>query len=108
MDLSLATIAITKMVQEVVTTIHPLVEKNSNTLDVHIPSTMGLMRADMTKVRQVLFNLLSNASKFTKEGVVSLDVRREDTSGIDWIAFSVTDTCIGMTPEQLGQLFKEF
>ena len=63
------------------------------------------MRADQTKVRQMLFNLLSNAAKFTDHGTISLTVEREPT---DWITFAVSDTGIGMTEEQLGRLFEAF
>ena len=55
------------------------------------------MNADLTKVRQGLFNLLSNASKFCKQGAISLDVVRETVDGIDWVSFGVADTGIGMT-----------
>ena len=65
MDLFLETFDIVPMVQDVGTTIMPLVEKNANTLAVHCPDNLGTMRADLTKVRQALFNLLSNACKFT-------------------------------------------
>ncbi len=108
MEVFVETIDIPRMIQDVVSTIVPLIEKNGNTLEVNAPEDLGMMRADLTKVRQILFNLLSNASKFTKEGIVSLDVARtEDKSG-NWITFSVTDTGIGMTPEQLAKLFKDF
>ena len=63
------------------------------------------MHADQTKVRQTLFNLLSNAAKFTDHGTISLSVQRDSD---DWIAFAVTDTGIGMTEEQLGRLFEAF
>jgi CheY-like chemotaxis protein len=66
------------------------------------------MRADLTKVRQTLFNLLSNACKFTDHGIVSLSAVREAADDGDWIAFHVRDTGIGMTSEQLGRLFREF
>lgn len=66
------------------------------------------MRADLTKVRQVLFNLLSNACKFTTDGEVSLKVRRTARDGRIWMDFAVADTGIGMTPDQLGKLFQEF
>ena len=66
------------------------------------------MRADLTKVRQALFNLLSNACKFTDRGAVGLAVTRETSAGQDWIVFRVSDTGIGMTPEQLARLFEAF
>jgi CheY-like chemotaxis protein/anti-sigma regulatory factor (Ser/Thr protein kinase) len=66
------------------------------------------MHADLTKVRQALFNLLSNAAKFTENGTVTLTVERETVEGDDWLRFSVADTGIGMTPEQLGKLFQPF
>ncbi len=66
------------------------------------------MRADLTKVRQALFNLLSNACKFTDHGEVSLTAARETADRGDWITFRVSDTGIGMTPEQMGRLFQEF
>ena len=66
------------------------------------------MHADLTKVRQALFNLLSNACKFTERGTVALAVAREAVDGQDWMRFSVSDTGIGMTPEQLGKLFEAF
>ena len=71
------------------TTVQPLVEKNGNTLQVHCGAEVGYMRADMTKVRQILFNLLSNAGKFTENGAVTPRGRRASTSdGQDWIRFA--------------------
>jgi CheY-like chemotaxis protein len=66
------------------------------------------MVADLTKVRQAVFNLLSNACKFTKDGTIGLDVSRESAAGEDWVIFAVSDTGIGMTSEQMGKLFQEF
>ena len=66
------------------------------------------MRADLTKVRQNLFNLLSNACKFTQRGTISLDVTREVVDGLEWVTFRVSDTGIGMTPEQMAKLFQPF
>jgi len=85
--------------------VQPLVEKNANTLAVSCAEDLGTMRADQTKVRQTLFNLLSNAAKFTDHGTISLTVEREPD---DWLTFAVTDTGIGMTEEQLGRLFEAF
>src|SRR6185295_12396393 len=66
------------------------------------------MKADLTRVRQVLLNLLSNASKFTESGTVALHVDRIGMNGAPWIRFRVMDTGIGMSPEQLAKLFKAF
>src|SRR5262249_32237572 len=66
------------------------------------------MRSDLTKLRQPLLNLLSNASKFTKQGIIGLTATRQAEDGIDWITLSVTDSGIGMTPEQMARLFQEF
>ena len=108
MELMLETFSVATMVGEIVSTIQPLVEKNANTLNVTCADNAGMMHADLTRTRQVLFNLLSNSCKFTERGVVSLDVRRAPQPGGDQISFVVTDSGIGLTPEQLGRLFKEF
>ncbi|MFQ5340502.1 MAG: response regulator [Anaerolineae bacterium] len=108
MELYLETFNIPTMVQGVVGTIQPLLKQNGNALQVHCPDDIGDMHADLTKVRQSLFNLLSNAAKFTEQGTVSLDVARESVAGVDWVTFSVSDTGIGMTPDQLVGIFEEF
>jgi signal transduction histidine kinase/CheY-like chemotaxis protein len=108
MDLHLETFPVDSMVNDVLTTITPLIDKNGNTLAVNIESGLGEMRADLTKVRQILFNLFSNASKFTKSGQISFNAVRETISGGEWITFSVKDSGIGMSPEQIGKLFKDF
>jgi signal transduction histidine kinase/DNA-binding response OmpR family regulator len=108
MDFYLETFDIAPMIQDVVTTIIPLTEKNTNRLIVHSADDLGAMRADLTKVRQCLFNLLSNACKFTEQGTITLDVAREAVDGTVWVTFRVTDTGIGMTPEQVGRLFQTF
>ncbi len=96
------------MVRDVATTIQPLVDKNENRLLLDVAPEIGPMRADLTKVRQVLFNLLSNASKFTHNGVIELRVRPEHLDGRDWIAFHVQDSGIGMTKEQAARIFEAF
>jgi signal transduction histidine kinase/CheY-like chemotaxis protein len=108
MELYLETFELSTMLQDIEATIRPLVEKNANTLVVHRPDNPGAMRADLTKVRQSLFNLLSNASKFTQRGTISLDMTREAVNGVDWVTFCVSDTGIGMTPEQIAKLFQPF
>src|SRR5262249_46210751 len=94
-----------QLVRDVEAIVQPLVEKNSNKLVVEGPDDLGEMRADLTKVRQTLFNLLSNATKFTDHGTISLAVQRQAD---DWLTFAVADTGIGMTEEQLGRLFEAF
>jgi signal transduction histidine kinase/DNA-binding response OmpR family regulator len=108
MDLFLEAFDIAPMIRDVVTTVKPLVEKNANTLAVHHASDLGAMRADLTKVRQALFNLLSNACKFTTQGTITLEVVRDTVDGAAWLTFRVIDTGIGMTPEQMGRLFQAF
>lgn len=111
MELYLETFDIATMVEEVVTTIQPLVEKNRNTLKVECAKNIGIMQADLTKVRQSLFNLLSNASKFTQQGTITLTVIKEtaqDTTSSDLIMFRVSDSGIGMTCEQLDKVFEAF
>jgi len=96
------------VVRDVLTTIGPLVEKNGNTLQAHYAPDLGVIRSDMTRLRQILFNLLSNACKFTERGSIHLDAFRETGAGSEWINFRIRDTGIGMTPEQAGRLFQEF
>ena len=108
MDLYLETFDLAGMIQDVQITVQPLVEKNANTLVVHRPDALGAMQADLTKVRQSLCNLLSNASKFTKQGTIALTVIRGAVDGVDWLTFSVRDTGIGMTPTQMAKLFQAF
>jgi len=98
------------VIDEVVTTVEPLVARNENRLALECPSDLGAMRSDQTRVRQVLLNLLSNASKFTEGGTITLAVEREGRAGEDegTVTFRVSDTGIGMTPEQLGRLFEAF
>ncbi len=109
MELYLETFAVADMVKSVADTVKPLIDKNGNTLGVTVAPDVRAIRADLTKVRQNLFNLLSNASKFTDKGEVTLDVTRAtDEAGIAVVDFAVSDTGIGMTPDQLSRLFQEF
>jgi signal transduction histidine kinase/CheY-like chemotaxis protein/ligand-binding sensor domain-containing protein len=155
MTLYLEEFDVAQMVREVATTVQPLVTKNGNRLEVTCPADIGRMRADLTKVRQTLFNLLSNACKFTENGTITLRVEREvdqgarpsrsqfeasrlETSGSSndpvapvasltsekasgedagssgrdarapHLTFSVNDTGIGITAEQMNRLFEAF
>jgi len=108
MELHVEPFEILPLIREMEATIRPLVEKNANTLRVTCPEAIGLMTSDFTRVRQVLFNLLSNACKFTEKGVISLDVSRGSKDGRDLVRFDVRDTGIGLTPEQMKRLFQAF
>ena len=108
MELHLQSFSVSEMVRDVVNVVQPLVEKNANSLELHCGEGVAMMRADPTKIRQTLFNLLSNACKFTERGTISLDVVRERGRGEGWIRFRVTDTGIGMSVEQMSRLFVAF
>ena len=108
MEVAPETFALATMTQDVITTVQPLVQQKGNTLTVHCASDLGVMHSDLTKVRQVLFNLLSNAAKFTEHGSITLAGAREAGEDGDWVAFQVADSGIGMTPEQVGKLFQTF
>ncbi len=96
------------MIADVAATTQPLAEKHGNTFVVECPDDVGTMNADITRVRQCLFNLLSNACKFTQDGTVTLRVVPDEVDGEPWIDYVVTDTGIGMTPAQLGLVFEAF
>ncbi|OCQ97894.1 histidine kinase [Oscillatoriales cyanobacterium USR001] len=142
MDLYIETFDISALIDGVVATAQPLIEKNNNTLEVFCASNIGIMSTDVTKMRQVLLNLLSNAAKFTQQGVITLIVERvknpqmpspqvsnslEQNDKVlplimknreafsqfliydcDSLIFQVADTGIGMSPQQLKQLFQPF
>ncbi|MGE3308380.1 MAG: response regulator [Limisphaerales bacterium] len=97
---------------DVVATVRPMADRNGNRLSLDCDPRVGTMHADQTKVRQILFNLLSNASKFTHDGEVTLRVRRlagpDGNQASARVVFTVTDSGIGMTDEQLGRLFQVF
>ncbi len=104
-ELFIEELSVAEMLEDVSNTIKPLVEKNNNTLEISIDKAVSTIQSDLTKLRQNLFNLLSNAAKFTENGVLHVDVRLEPG---DLVAFDVKDQGIGMTPEQLGKIFDPF
>ena len=110
MELHLESFEVKPMLDAVASTVAPLIEKNGNLLELEIGPDVGTMRADLTRVRQVLFNLLSNASKFTERGTITLRVSstNDQRPTTNELVFEVRDTGIGMTPEQLGRLFQAF
>jgi signal transduction histidine kinase len=107
MDLYLERFDVAPLVDEIAAVVRPLADRKRNALVTSCPSDAGAMHADQTKVRQALFNLLSNACKFTEAGTVTLAVRREPGPA-PWIVFEVADTGIGMSEEQMGRLFQDF
>jgi PAS domain S-box-containing protein len=107
-DLYIEELDIEKMVQEVTALIEPLLAKNGNQLKVTVDPSMGAMKADLTKVRQILFNLLSNACKFTSQGIVTVQTSPWQKSAEPWVRFQVRDNGIGISPEQMGRLFQDF
>src|SRR5262249_1040623 len=102
MELYLESFSVDALVRDVAAIVKPPVEKNRTRLVAGPPPRLGEMRADLTKLRQSLFNLLSNACKFTEDGTVTLRVARASGADGDWLNFTVADTGIGMTPEQMG------
>jgi signal transduction histidine kinase/CheY-like chemotaxis protein len=108
MDLYIEPLDLWTIVQEIAGIVAPLCEKHKNTLIVECPDSIGVVHADATKLRQILLNLLSNASKFTEAGKVTMKGTRASVDGEDWIQIDISDTGIGMTAEQMGRLFQAF
>ena len=108
MTLYLETFELRPMIDSVAATITPLAKKNGNALVVNCADEVGTMHSDLTKVRQTLFNLLSNACKFTRNGTITLTVLRDMDEVVDWVEFQVRDTGIGMTPDQQAKVFEAF
>ncbi len=108
MEFYLETFSISELVHETMTMLQPIFEKWDNRFEVNCPQDIGSMHADLTKVRQALFNILDNASKFTSEGTIRLAVKRETGPDASWIYFAISDTGVGLSAEQIQHLFKEF
>jgi signal transduction histidine kinase len=107
LELNPQTVQLAPLIDEVIGTARQLADQNKNYLTAEAPDDLGSLTVDPMRLRQILFNLLSNACKFTKEGEVKLKARRF-VDGRDWIELAVADTGIGMTPEQQAKLFAEF
>jgi len=108
MELHLDFFGLAPLINDVVKTIEPLAAKNSNQVAIHCDGEIGTMHADQMRLRQTLLNLMSNANKFTEHGTITIDACQRQEKGGDWITLAVTDTGIGMTPEQVDKLFQEF
>ena len=107
-ELYLEDFDIRTIVNQTVETMRPAAEKNGNHLRVTCSNHLGSMVADQTRVRQVLINLLSNGCKFTENGEVSVEATRSRSSDGEWLQLTVSDTGIGIAPEQISRLFEEF
>lgn len=108
MDVYLETFDLAALVREIKAIIRPLVAKNNNKLEVGCPDDIGKFRSDLTKVKQSLLNLLSNSAKFTKDGKITLKIWRTVWPSGSVVSFQVSDTGIGMAPEQMSKLFQTF
>ena len=107
------TFELTTLINNVIVIVKPLVEKNGNVLEINCEQELGIMHTDQTKLKQVLYNLLSNAAKFTTNGKVRLSVKREvidlgESAPSKIVTFTVTDTGIGVSHYQQQQLFQPF
>jgi signal transduction histidine kinase/CheY-like chemotaxis protein len=107
-ELHIETFAIAPLIEDVVTTVGTLADKNGNRIVVNLAPDIGRMSADALRVRQALLNLASNACKFTEKGVVTISGARQHEAGREWVTFAVADTGIGMTPAQTARLFEDF
>ena len=108
MELYNESFELTKIIKEVINTAKPLIDRRHNVLQLDCESTVGEMYVDITKLRQILLNLLSNASKFTEQGTIIFKVTRITEHDNEWIRFQVSDTGIGLSQSQLQKLFKPF
>src|ERR1700731_599525 len=108
MELHLDSFALAPLINDVVKTIEPLAAKNGNQVAVHCDGEIGTMHADQMRLRQALLNLMSNANKFAEKGTITVAAHHGQENGRDWVTVMVTNTGIGMTPEQMSKPFQEF
>lgn len=108
MDLYLEDFAIQQLLDEVSATVQPLTEKNANHFAINTTVAATVMHADLTKMRQIIINLVSNASKFTENGKISLEINAYRQDGREHVSFAVSDTGIGLTEAQVNKLFQAF
>ena len=108
MELHLESFPVAPVIHDVVNTIETLAARNANRIVVDCGPEVGMMHSDQMRIRQTVLNLVSNATKFTKDGTITISVRRQQEAGGEWITIAVADSGIGMTPEQMGKLFQEF
>jgi PAS domain S-box-containing protein len=108
MDIHMETFDVADMIGTVLGTVGPMIAKNGNHIELVCPPTLGFIHADLTKIRQILLNLLSNAAKFTDRGAITLSVVKVLHGPSQHVQFTVADTGIGMTQAQVTQLFQAF
>lgn len=108
MDLFLSHFNVEHLIEAVLATMQPLFESKANQFSLQLPNAIGEMYADEMKIRQILVNLLGNAAKFTEQGNITLEVAHHSDLQQQWVRFSITDSGIGMTPEQQKKLFLPF
>ena len=108
MDLYLEDFSIKEVAEDVANTAVSLVEKNANELVLDLQDELATLHGDVTKVRQILFNLISNAAKFTKQGKITLSARSDTIGDIPAVQLAVRDTGIGIPKEKLDHIFSEF
>jgi len=107
-ELNIEPFAVAPLLEEVAATVRTLADKNADRIEIECSPKVGNLTADLTRVRQILLNLASNAVKFTEKGTVSLTAERIRGNEGDWIVLRVADTGIGMSPEQTTRLFQDF
>ena len=108
LEVYMENVALSELLEEVRTIIAPLARRNGNRLEIACRPDVGELQTDRTKLKQSIINLLSNASKFTSNGVIGLEVRRTEHNAAPFVSFAISDTGIGMTPEQVAKLFQPF
>ena len=108
MELYLETFHLDGLVDDVSSTVQSLVENKRNQYAVERNGELGEVTCDLTKLRQMLFNLISNAAKFTEDGQITLHITRESGADGDWLSYSISDTGIGIPADKIESLFEEF
>jgi signal transduction histidine kinase len=107
-ELKIEEFNLNEMVREIVANVQPMVAENNNRLVVKCRNDLGIVLTDQTKLRQAALNLMSNAAKFTQEGLVTLSVQRRKSQAGDWIEIQVQDSGIGIAQSDMGCLFQNF
>ncbi len=108
MTVHLETFSVSDIAQSMVDIIYPSAEKNQNKIVLEVDDDIGDMYSDLTKIRQMVFNLLSNACKFTKEGTITLSIKGSVITNREFVTFTVLDTGVGIKPESMNKLFQPF